>query len=74
MEDTNQAGIPATTPEGGSMPVPAGDTGLNPAGQGASSSPFYSYKFDDGEESKFASKEELDTFFRGGVLRHRDYT
>lgn len=39
-----------------------------------SSDPFFKYKFDDGEEVAFKSQDELASAFRGGYLRHKDYT
>jgi hypothetical protein len=39
-----------------------------------SSKPYFDYKFDDGEEVSFKSPDELAQYFRGGVLRHKDYT
>lgn len=38
------------------------------------SDPFFSYAFEDGEERKFTSPDELKGFIRDGVLRHSDYT
>jgi hypothetical protein len=65
----------------GTTPKSSGKTssfGTRPAGQSAtpsdSSSDFFSYKHDDGEELKFKSPDDLKKYIREGTLRHKDYT
>ena len=35
---------------------------------------FHAYKFDDGEEIKFKTPDDLNRYIREGTLRHKDYT
>lgn len=34
----------------------------------------FEYEWEDGEKQRFGNTDELKDFFRGGVLRHKDYT
>lgn len=77
---TTLSGSVGSAPSANPAPASSSGTPGTPKGQSASPtqtgapSHFYSYKFDDGKEHAFSSKQELDAFFRSGVLRHSDYT
>lgn len=79
-EGTPATGSTGPAPSATTAPASSSGTTGTPAGQSATPtqqgapSSFYSYKFDDGKEHTFSSKQELDSFFRSGVLRHSDYT
>ena len=75
--------IPSGTPSVSSAPtapatpspgIPVSSSGQATSPTSSAPSHFYDYKFEDGKEFKFTSKDELDSFFRGGVLRHDSFT
>jgi len=65
------------------MPDETNTPGIQPTGQSATpdqasasgaNQSFFEYDWEDGKKDSFKSPDELKAFFRGGVLRHQDYT